>query len=105
MRKVLWIMTLMTLAGIVNAESGNPFFEEWTTPYEVPPFGRIELEHCESAIVEGMALQNQEIEAITSGHEPPTFANTIEALDASGRFLTRVSNVFNALNGTMTSDI
>lgn len=72
----------------------NPFFEEWDTPFGVPPFDRIKEEHYMPAFEEGMKRHNQEIDAIVSNSEPPSFENTVEALDRSGVFLTRVDRVF-----------
>jgi peptidyl-dipeptidase Dcp len=82
----------------------NPFYSEWDTPFGVPPFGAIALEHYAPAFQEGMHQQAQEIDAIVSVAEPPTFANTIEAYDRSGALLSRVNNVFFALNEALTSD-
>jgi peptidyl-dipeptidase Dcp len=72
----------------------NPFFEDWTTPFGVPPFERIRPEHFPPAFDCGMAEQTAEIAAITEASAPPDFANTIEALERSGRLLDRVSRVF-----------
>jgi peptidyl-dipeptidase Dcp len=72
----------------------NPFFEVSTLPFQCPPFDRIADEHYRPAIDEGMRRQLIEIEAIAADPEPPTFANTIEAIERSGALLTRVSKVF-----------
>jgi peptidyl-dipeptidase Dcp len=82
----------------------NPFFETWTTPFGVPPFDRIRPEHFPPAFERGMAEQIAETEAIARAGEPPTFANTIEAMERSGRLLERVGNVFHNLNSSRTSD-
>ena len=47
-----------------KVETANPFFEEWTTPYGVPPFDRIRPEHFLPAFERGMSLHNAEIDAI-----------------------------------------
>jgi len=72
----------------------NPFFEIWNTPFGVPPFDRIRPEHFPPAFNQGMEQQLAEVSAITRSAEPPSFANTIEALERSGRLLDRVSRVF-----------
>ncbi len=72
----------------------NPFFTAYGTPFETPPFDRIRDEHYMPAFREGMARQKKEIEAVIANPEPPTFANTIEAVEHSGQLLTRVANVF-----------
>ena len=82
----------------------NPFFETYTTPYEVPPFDKILNAHYLPAFQEGMKQQNAEIEAIVSSTETPGFANTIEALDRSGELLTKVSSVFFNVKEANTND-
>ncbi len=77
-----------------SAETVNPFFEAYGTPFETPPFDRIRDEHFMPAFREGMARQKKEIEAVAANPEPPAFANTIEAVERSGALLTRVANVF-----------
>jgi peptidyl-dipeptidase Dcp len=82
----------------------NPFFEVWTTPFGMPPFDRIRPEHFPPAIDRGMQEQIGEIAAITGLAAPPSFANTIEALERSGRLLERVSRVFFNLDASNTND-
>ena len=72
----------------------NPFFAPSDLPYQLPPFERIREEHYLPAFERGMAEQLAEVEAIASSPEPPTFENTIVALERSGRVLDRVSAVF-----------
>lgn len=84
--------------------SENPFFEDWTTPYGVPPFERICPEHFRAGFERGMEEQLAEISAVTGSLEPPGFANTIEALERSGRLLNRVSRVFFNLDASCTND-
>ena len=82
----------------------NPFFEEWTTPYGVPPFDRIRAYHYEPAFERAMSLHDEQIEAITAETDEPTFANTLAAYDASGRMLDDVSNIFSMLCAADTSE-
>ena len=84
--------------------SSNPFFQEWKTPFGVPPFDQIRAEHFLPAIQEGIAQHGREVQAIAQSTAPPTFANTIEPLDASGRLLERVSGVFSNLTSAETND-
>jgi peptidyl-dipeptidase Dcp len=86
------------------APAPNPFFEEWTTPFGIPPFDRIRNEHFVPAFEEGMKRHLAQIDAIVNDPAAPTFANTIEALEASGALLTKVSSVFFALNGAHTDE-
>ena len=82
----------------------NPFFETWKTPFELPPFERIRPEHFPPAFERGMAEQEAEIGAIAGSGAVPDFANTIEALERSGRLLRRVSRVFNNLDSSATNE-
>ena len=83
----------------------NPFFEEqWSTPYGVPPFDRIRMEHYAPAFERGMSLHNEQIEAIVSSAEEPTFENTVLAYDNSGQMLVRVAAVFELLASAETNE-
>jgi len=82
----------------------NPFFTEWTTPFGTPPFPEIKETHYMPAFQEGMARQKQEVEAILTSAEPPSFANTVEALERTGGLLTKVNNVFYALTDNNTNE-
>ncbi|GAA4409958.1 M3 family metallopeptidase [Nibrella viscosa] len=84
--------------------SQNPFFSPYNTPFGVPAFDKFKPEHFEPALDEGMKQQAAEIAAITSQKAAPTFANTIEALEASGNLLQRVNTVFGNLNSANTND-
>ena len=82
----------------------NPFFEKWDTPYGVPPFERIKAYHYAPALEQAMSLHNEEIAAIISNPEQPTFKNTIAAMDRSGRMLDDVSNIFGMICAAETND-
>src|ERR1700751_2050346 len=82
----------------------NPFFETWTTPFGLPPFDRIRAEHFPPAFDRAMAEHNAEIAAIIGSAGPPTFANTVEALERSARLLDRVSRVFFNLDSSNTNN-
>src|SRR5215469_1456487 len=81
----------------------NPLFETWTTPFAMPPFDRIAPAHFPPAFDRGMAEELADIAAITGSSEPPTFANTIEALERSGKLLNRVGDLFHNLNASASS--
>ncbi len=72
----------------------NPFLTDYTTPHGTVPFGDIRAEHYKPAIVEGIARQQAEIDAIADNPEAPTFGNTIVALERTGRLLDKVTEVF-----------
>ena len=87
-----------------NKDNSNPFFETYTTPYQVPPFHLIKNEHFKPAILEGIKKQEAEIEAIVTNKEKPTFENTVLAMENSGKLLSRVSTVFYNLNSANTNE-
>ncbi len=99
---------LLFIAGLLLCsclkQEENPFFSEFDTPFQVPPFDKIQEEHYLPAFKEGMELQNMEIEAIVNNPETPTFENTIEAMESTGSLLRKVGSVFGVLNGSMTND-
>ena len=82
----------------------NPFFCEYNTPFQVPPFDKIKATHFDTAFKEGMRLQKEEVERIVHNTEEPDFTNTIEALDKSGELLLKVSSVFFNLSSANTND-
>ncbi len=90
----------------VNAQTrdmSNPFFSEYKTPFQVPPFNEIKLEHFKPAMEAGIADQMAEIKAITENKETPTFENTILAFDNSGELLNK-TRIFSNLNSANTND-
>lgn len=84
--------------------NANPFFSEWTAPFGAPPFDRLKPAHYMPAFEKGMAEQKVEVAAVAGSAEPPTFANTIEALERSGRLLSKVNNVFGLYTNNHTSE-
>jgi peptidyl-dipeptidase Dcp len=82
----------------------NPLLEAWTGPFEAPPFERIEPGHFRPAFGVALGQARDEIDAVASNPALPSFANTIEALERSGRGLDRVGNVFFNLAGAATND-
>jgi peptidyl-dipeptidase Dcp len=88
----------------VETPADNPFFTEWTTPFGVPPFDEIQEEHFLPAFERAIAEQRAEVEAIAQNPEPPTFENTLAALDATGMLMSKVSGVFYTLTGAETNE-
>src|SRR5690242_9053465 len=82
----------------------NPLLADFTGRFGLPSFGAVTPEHFRPAFDAALSQHRAEIDAIAASKEPPTFANTIEALEISGRALERVSNVFFVLAGADTSD-
>jgi len=86
------------------ANAGNPFFAESTLPYHAPRFDLIRNEHYQPAFEEGMRQSLAEIDAIAKQTAPPTFENTIVAMERSGALLTRVAKAFSGVYGANTND-
>ncbi|HRP02896.1 MAG TPA: M3 family metallopeptidase [Candidatus Kapabacteria bacterium] len=82
----------------------NPLLEQFNTPYGVPPFDKIKNDDYLPAFKQAMKEHNQEIEAIISNKQSPTFANTIEALEYSGSLLNTVATIFFNINSANTND-
>src|ERR1700736_1192450 len=95
-RRSLQIESAMSLS---PTASPNPLLEPWTGPFETPPFDLLKPEHFRPAFDVALAEKRSEIAAIAADPAPPTFANTIEALERSGRMLDRVAQAFFNLVG------
>lgn len=107
--KTILLFSALTSAVTVNSQDKNkttmnPFFETYTTPYQVPPFHLIKNEHFKPAILEGIKKQEAEINAIVSNKQKPTFDNTVLAMENSGKLLSKVSTVFYNLNSANTNE-
>ncbi len=100
----LFLIIFLGLGCQNNGDQMNPFLTEYSTPYQIPPFEKIQFSHYEPAFEEGMKQHLAEIEAIASNSEIPTFENTIVELERSGKTLDKVSAVFFNLLGSNTSD-
>ncbi|MFT7765302.1 M3 family metallopeptidase [Clavibacter tessellarius] len=81
----------------------NPFLEPSTLPYGMPPFDDIREEHFRPAFEAGIAEHLAEVRAIADSPEPPTFENTLVALERAGRILDRVGHVFFTLTSSDSS--
>jgi peptidyl-dipeptidase Dcp len=84
--------------------STNPLLTDWTGAFGLPPFAAIEPAHFHPAFERALALHRAEIDAIAANRAAASFANTIGALEQSGRELDRVSKVFFILTGAETND-
>lgn len=82
----------------------NPFFADYNTPFDLPPFDQIKTGHFLPAFEKGIAEQKAEIQAIVDNEEMASFENTIEALERSGTLLDKVSSVFYNYNSALTNE-
>jgi peptidyl-dipeptidase Dcp len=98
----------LALAAAVPApaalSTSNPFAQPSTLPYQAPPFDRIKDKDYQPALEEGMRQQIAEIQAIANNKAPPTFENTIVAMEKSGRLLDRVQLAFSGVVQANTND-
>lgn len=79
---------------LLACNKSNPLLDQPNTPYGVPAFDQVKLEHYLPAFEAAIAENKAEIEAIVNNEAEPTFENTIVALDRSGLLLDRVEGVF-----------
>ncbi len=86
------------------SESSNPFFTEYDTPFNVPPFGDIKPEHYMPAFMRGIEEGKRDLQVIISNPERPNFDNTIGAYDSMGQMLSKVSRVFFEVANTNTNE-
>ncbi|MDN5350739.1 MAG: peptidyl-dipeptidase Dcp [Bacteroidales bacterium] len=108
-KKIYLFIVITTLLGACTAPEkpdhlGNPFFSEYDTPYGIPPFELIETDHFVPAFEAALEEHKSDIEAIVNQEAEPTFINTIEAFERSGKMLDKVGSVFYNLNSSLTSD-
>jgi peptidyl-dipeptidase Dcp len=98
------IATLMISSCTKSQKDANPFSSEYSTPFQVPPFDKIDTTQFLPAFIEGIKQHDAEIAAIVDDKAEPTFENTILPFDKSGKMLRRVSKVFFNLTEANTND-
>jgi len=80
----------------------NPLIPKWTGPHGgVPPFDKVKVAYFKPALEAAMAECLAEMDRIANDPAPPTFANTIEAMEKGGRTLDRVGNIYGVYSSTM----
>ena len=100
----LFLIIFLPLGCQNSGDQMNPFLIDYDTPYQIPPFEKIEVSHYEPAFEEGMRQHLLEIEAIANNKKDATFENTIVELERTGKLLDKVSSVFFNLLGANTND-
>ncbi|MGC2286918.1 MAG: peptidyl-dipeptidase Dcp [Candidatus Acidiferrum sp.] len=91
-----------TTAADSTFSPANPFYAPSTLPFQAPPFDKIKDEDYQPAIEAGMAQELAEIQAITDNPAPPTFENTLVAMEKTGQLFQRVMAAFGAVTGANT---
>jgi peptidyl-dipeptidase Dcp len=81
----------------------NPLLTDFNTPFQTAPFRSIQNDHYLPAIKQAVKVGKSEIARITANQQPPTFENTIIALERSGELLDRISSIFFNLNAAETN--
>jgi peptidyl-dipeptidase Dcp len=91
-------------AASATLPASNPFAKPSTLPFQAPDFSKIKDSDYLPALLAGMDQQKREVLAIANDPAPPSFGNTIVALERSGLLLERAALAFNAVNGANTND-
>ncbi len=101
MKRLTVALSLVAAAAFAQT---NPFFNPSPLPYQAPPFNQIKDTDYQPALEEGMKRQIAEVETIANNPDPPTFENTIVAMERTGDLLTRTTKVFSNLTQSNTND-
>lgn len=87
-------MSLPTTTCLAGGATSNPLLEPWTTPFSLPPFDKIKVDHYKPALKVGMEEHLKDLQAIVDNADPPTFENVMVAYDRAGSTLDKVGGVF-----------
>ncbi|MFK7930689.1 MAG: M3 family metallopeptidase [Myxococcota bacterium] len=88
----------------MSAAASNPIVVPWVGQFGgVPAFDKVKVEDLQAAVEYGMAAELADVEAIANNPAPPTFENTIAAMEDTGRVLSRVFTVYGVMQSTMSS--
>lgn len=82
----------------------NPLVNITPTPFNTPPFSKIKNEHFKPAIEQLIAEAQKDIAEIVQNSHQPSFENTVETLEKTGKQLDRASSIFFNLNSAETND-
>jgi peptidyl-dipeptidase Dcp len=88
----------------IDDTADNPLLAAWDTPFGTPPLDRIDEAHFLPAFEAALASHRAEIDAIATNPEPPSFENTLLAMEQAGGDLGRVSRVFFNLTSSASND-
>lgn len=94
----------IALCGCSSQKHSNPLLSEFKTPYGIAPFTEITIDNYREGMLKGMEEHRAEIDAIINNPENPTFANTIVALDQSGKLLSKVRGTFSPLSSSNSTE-
>jgi len=99
-----FLQSAATTARAADArDAANPFYHASPLPFHAPAFDRLENSDFQPAFEAGMKQQSEEVARIADNPAPPTFENTVVALERTGQMLTRVTETFDLLTGANTN--
>ncbi len=102
MKTIKLIVAVSLLSVITNAQ--NPLLQKFDTSHETAPFHKIKAEHFLPAFEEAIKQGEAEVKSVTDNPVAPTFENTIEQLERSGKLLDRIARIFFNLLSAETND-
>ena len=100
---IMCFVALPAMTAQMSFGPDNPFYAASALPFQAPPFDKIKDSDYQPAIEAGMAQQRKEMQAIADNPAPPTFENTIVAMEKTGELFHRVTMVFNGVTGANLS--
>lgn len=103
-KTILMAALSIALCGCSSQKHSNPLLSEFKTPYGIAPFAEITIDNYREGMLKGMEEHRAEIDAIINNPENPTFANTIVALDQSGKLLSKVRGTFSPLSSSNSTE-
>lgn len=98
------LLVALAAASCKKEACENPFFCEWDTPFGVPPFDQIKLDHFKPAFIKGMEEELAAVDAIINSTDEPTFENTIKPLQFTSELLDKTQRAFGPLSSANTND-
>lgn len=106
MKKKLFLLFILAVSvtACMKQKCDNPFFCKWDTPYGIPPFDEIKVEHFKPAFLKGMEEEIAAVDAIVNNSEAPSFDNTIKAMEFTDELLSKVQSAFGVLSSANTND-
>ena len=108
MKKIVYslftLLIMLTQTACNNGEK-NSILKESNAPFAAPEFEQMKVEDYKEAFDRGFAEKRADIKAIIENADAPTFANTIDALEMSGKTLDKVSSLFFTLNESDNTEL
>ena len=108
MKKIIYLLSFITVMSILTScdtqSNGNALLRESQAPFGAPEFHLYSVADFKEGFDKGIAEKRADIKKIIENSEEPTFENTIEAMEKSGRLFDKVANIFFTLNESDNSD-